>query len=150
MTVTYNHTGITVKDLDRAEAMFKELFGFETISRAPRDPDIISRVIGVPGARVEIAYMRSSTTTVELLSYSSPDDQTIYTPRPCDLGSMHVAFNVPNMAEALEKAARFDLELMGEVVIIDAGPNKGSNIAYLRSPSDSFVVELIQPALTGH
>lgn len=144
MSVTFNHTGITVKDLDHSIAMFEELFGLEMISRAPRDPAVISRIIGVPGARVEVAYMRGANTTLELLCYSSPDDCTIYWPRPCDLGSLHLAFNVPDMPLALEKTARFNLELMGEVVVIDAGPNKGSMIAYLRSPLDGLIIEIIQ------
>lgn len=145
MTVTFNHTGITVKDLDHSEAMFRDLFGFETISRAARDPQIISKVIGVEGAKVEIAYMRSSTTTVELLCYSAPDDQKYYAPRACDVGSLHLGFNVPDMDGALEKAKNYGLNLMGDVVIIDAGPNKGSRIAYLRDEIDGVVLELIQP-----
>lgn len=147
MSVTFNHTGITVKDLDHSEAMFRDLFGFETISRAARDPQIISKVIGVEGAKVEIAYMRSSTTTVELLCYSAPNDQETYTPRACDLGSLHLGFNVPDMDAALEKAKKYALNLMGDVVIIDAGPNKGSRIAYLRDSVDGVVLELIQPPL---
>ncbi|MGU3574975.1 VOC family protein [Brucellaceae bacterium C25G] len=145
MTVTFNHTGITVKDLDHSEAMFRDLFGFETISRAARDPQIISKVIGVEGAKVEIAYMRSSTTTVELLCYSAPDDLKNYAPRACDVGSLHLGFNVPDMDDALEKAKNYGLKLMGDVVIIDAGPNKGSRIAYLRDAIDGVVLELIQP-----
>lgn len=147
MSVTFNHTGITVKDLDHSEAMFRDLFGFETISRAARDPQIISKVIGVEGAEVEIAYMRSSTTTVELLCYSAPHDQKAYMPRACDLGSLHLGFNVPDIDAALEKAKKYALNLMGDVVIIDAGPNKGSRIAYLRDPVDGVVLELIQPPL---
>ena len=99
MPVTVNHTGITVHDLDRSEAMFRDLFGFESFSRASRDPAIISRVTGVPGAQVEIVYMRNGATNIELLCYSAPDDRQDYRPRPCDLGSLHIAVNVEDMDE---------------------------------------------------
>lgn len=144
MPVTLNHTGITVGDLDAAVRLFEDVFGFQVVSRAPRDPDIISRVIGVPGAQVEIAYMRNdSGATVELLAYSSPEDRRTYKPRPCDIGSLHLGFNVDDIDAVLAKLHRHNAELMRDVVVIDAGPNKGSRIAYLRNP-EGLVLELIQ------
>ncbi|MBD9375707.1 VOC family protein [Rhizobium sp. ARZ01] len=143
MSVTLNHTGITVGDLDRSIALFSDLFEFELVSRAPRDPDLISRVIGVPGARVEIAYMRNASGgTVELLAYSGPDERQAFAPRACDLGSLHLGFNV-DIDAALAKASKHGLEPMGEVIVIDAGPNQGARIAYLRNP-EGLVLELIQ------
>jgi catechol 2,3-dioxygenase-like lactoylglutathione lyase family enzyme len=146
MTVTVNHTGITVKDLDRSEAMFRELFGFETFSRAPRDPAIISAVIGVPNTKVEIVYMRNGATNIELLCYSGPDDRKDYRPRACDLGSLHMAVNVPDMDVALEKARAWPLEQVGKVIAIDQGPNTGSRIVYMRNPEDGLIIEMIQKA----
>lgn len=144
MPATLNHTGITVGDLDATVRLFEDVFGFQLISRAPRDPDIISRVIGVPGALVEIAYMRNDLgSTVELLAYSSPDNRRAYMPRACDIGSLHLGFNVDDIDAVLTKLHKHSVELMGEVVIIDAGPNKGSHIAYLRNP-EGLVLELIQ------
>lgn len=146
MSVTVNHTGITVHDLDRSEAMFRDLFGFETFSRAARDPAIISAVTGVPGAKVEIIYMRNGATNIELLCYSGPDDRKDYRPRPCDLGSLHIAVNVPDMDAALERALAWPLQQVGDVIEIDAGPNKGSRIVYMRNPDDGLIVEMIQKA----
>ncbi len=147
MSVTLNHTGVTVANLDRAEAMFRDLFGFETISRAPRAPELISRVIGVANAQVEIAYMRNGSATIELLCYSQPSDREDFRPRACDLGSVHLGFDVDDMDQALEQAAEWRLQMMGEEVVIDAGPNKGARIVYLRNPDDGLVLELIQRPL---
>ncbi len=146
MIITVNHTGITVKDLDRSEAMFRELFGFETFSRAPRDPAIISAVTGVPGARVEIVYMRNGATNIELLCYSGPEDRKDYRPRPCDLGSMHMAVNVTDMDTLLAKARAWPLAQVGEVIVIDQGPNTGSRIVYMRNPEDGLIIEVIEKA----
>ena len=144
MSVTFNHTGITVQDLDRSEAMFRDLFGFETISRAPRDPAIISRVVGIAGAKVEVTYMQLGETRLELLQYSGPDDRKDYRPRPCDLGSLHIAVNVDDIEEAAKRARQWPMEQMGDIVEIDAGPNKGLRIVYMRNPDDGLIIELIQ------
>lgn len=144
MAVTVNHTGITVKDLDRSEAMFRELFGFETFSRAPRDPAIISAVTGIAGATVEIAYMRNGPASIELLAYSVPDGNVDYRPRPCDFGSLHLAVNVTDMDAMLEKARAWPLDQVGEVTVIDQGPNTGSRIVYMRTPEEGLIVEIIE------
>lgn len=144
MSVTVNHTGITVKDLDRAEALFRDLFGFETYSRAPRDPAIISAVTGVAGAKVEIVYMRNGAANIELLCYSGPDGRLDHRPRPVDLGSLHMAVNVTGMDEMLRKARAWPLEQVGEVIVIDQGPNTGSRIVYFRTPEEGLIIEMIE------
>ncbi len=144
MPVSVNHTGITVKDLDRAEAIFRDLFGFETFSRAPRDPAVISAVTGVPGAAVEIVYMRNGAANIELLCYSGPDDRQDFRPRPVDLGSLHMAMNVSDMDEMLEKARAWPMEQVGEVIAIDQGPNTGSRIVYFRTPEEGLIIEMIE------
>lgn len=144
ITCTVNHTGITVRDLDRSIAMFCELFGFEMLDRSPRDPAIISAVTGVNGAEVDIAYVGKGGKRFELLAYSAPADAADLRPRPHDLGSLHIALNVEDMDAALEKALSWPLEHVGQEVQIDSGPNKGGRIIYLRTPEEGLIIELIQ------
>ena len=144
MPVTVNHTGITVHNLDRAVAMFTDLFGFEQFSRAPRDPAIITAVTGVPRAEVEIAYVRNGTTSIELLCYAGPADRADFRPRPCDLGSLHLAMNVTEMDAMLARARAWPLEQVGAVIVIDQGPNTGSRIVYMRSPEEGLIIEMIE------
>jgi|TARA_B110000971_G_scaffold164594_1_gene168469 catechol 2,3-dioxygenase-like lactoylglutathione lyase family enzyme len=144
MLITVNHTGITVKNLDRSEAMFRDLFGFKTFSRASRDPAIISAVTGVDGAEVEIVYMRNGAVDIELLCYSAPTRRHDHRPRPCDLGSLHIAMNVEDMDLALKNALSWPLEIIGKEVQIDAGPNTGARIIYMRNPEDGLIIEMIQ------
>lgn len=144
MPVTVNHTGITVHNLDHAVAMFGDLFGFELFSRAPRDPAIIAAVTGVAGAEVDIAYMRNGTTSIELLCYSGPTDRADFRPCPCDLGSLHMAMNVTDMDAMLAKARAWPMDQVGDVIVIDQGPNTGCRIVYMRSPEEGLIVELIE------
>lgn len=146
MTVTVNHTGITVADLDHSEAMFREFLGFHTLSRAARDPAMISGVIGVQGATVEVSYMRNGAATVELLCYSGPEARGDFRPRPCDLGSLHMGFDTEDLDDTIRRSKDWGLVQMGNVVIVSAGPNKGARIVYLRDPKDGLVIEFIQKA----
>lgn len=146
--VTVNHTGITVKDLDRSIAMFCELFGFEQIDRSSRDPAIISTVTGVAGAEVDIAYVRNGAARLELLAYSAPADAADLRPRPHDLGSLHLALNVTDMDALLERALAWPLVPVGKEVRIDAGPNEGARIIYLSTPEEGLIIELIQLPVT--
>lgn len=124
--------------------MFRDLFGFETFSRAPRDPAVISAVVGVPGAKVEIVYMRNGAANIELLCYSGPDDRKDYRPRPVDLGSLHMAVNVTDMDEMLEKVRAWPMEQVGDLIVIDQGPNTGSRIVYFRTPEEGLIIEMIE------
>lgn len=144
MAVTFNHTGITVRDLDRTEALLRDLFGFETISRAPRAPELIAAVIGVEGAEVEVVYMQNGATRLELLAYSAPADRADYRPRPCDLGSLHIAVNVDDFDAALARAKAWPLDQVGAPVQIDAGPNEGLRIVYVRTPDEGLIIEMIE------
>lgn len=144
MSVTVNHTGITVQNLDRSVALFGDLFGFEVFSRAPRDPAVIAAVTGVAGAQVEIAYIRNGTTSIELLCYSGPASRADFRPRPCDLGSLHMALNVTEMDKMLEKARAWPLEQVGDMIVIDQGPNTGCRIVYMRSPEEGLIIEMIE------
>jgi predicted enzyme related to lactoylglutathione lyase len=42
-----NHTSFTVSDLDRTIAFFRDAMGFEVTSKAPRDPAVVSKIIGI-------------------------------------------------------------------------------------------------------
>ena len=44
-----NHTSFTVSNLDRALGFFRDCLGFELVSKAPRDPALVSRITGVEG-----------------------------------------------------------------------------------------------------
>ena len=62
---------------------------------------------------------------------------------PCDVGFAHVAYDVDDIDAAIEAAASHDVHLIGEVAVIDQGPNAGGRVAYLRDP-DGVTIEFIQ------
>ena len=134
-----NHTSFTVSSLDRTIAFFRDCLGFDLVSRAPRDPGLVSRITGVPGAEVTIAFLRGPGHTVELSEYAAPAGRGKVEARPCDVGFAHLALNVDNVDAAVEAAAPFGVT----PVAIDQGPNRGRKVVYLRD-ADGVTVEFIE------
>jgi catechol 2,3-dioxygenase-like lactoylglutathione lyase family enzyme len=129
----FNHTGMIVTDLDRAIGFFRDLLGFEVLSRAPRDPALIGRMTGLPAPRIEIAYLQGPGHRVELIRYATNGIRGIEQPRVYDDGAAHIALDVDDVDAAVAAAAEHGVLPVGEIITIDAGPNKGRKVVYLQS-----------------
>lgn len=138
-----NHTSFTVSDLDRSVAFFTEALGFALLHRGPRDSAMIARVVGVPGADIEVAYVQGPGHRLELIEYKAPGDRGRVESRPCDAGFAHVAFDVDDIDAALAAAAAHGVEPLSEPQDLHTGPNKGGRVVYTRDP-DGVTVEFIQ------
>lgn len=138
-----NHTSFTVSDLDRSVGFFTEALGFELLHRGPRDPAMIARVVGVPGADIEVAYVQAPGHRLELIEYKAPANRERVESRPCDTGFAHIAFDVDDVDAALAAAARYRVEPVSEPQDLHTGPNKGGRVVYTRDP-DGVTVEFIQ------
>ena len=60
-----------------------------------------SRLMNVPGADIEIAYVRAPGHSLELIEYRAPASKSKVEARSCDTGAFHVAFDVDNLEAAL-------------------------------------------------
>ena len=138
-----NHTSFTVSDLDRSIAFFSEVLGFEMVNRALRDPKLISSITGVPGADIEVAYIQGPGHRLELIQYHGPSERSQVDSRPCDSGFAHVAYDVDDVDAAVAASALYQVLPIGEVTMIDKGPNAGRKVVYLRDP-DCVTIEYIE------
>jgi catechol 2,3-dioxygenase-like lactoylglutathione lyase family enzyme len=139
----FNHTGVIVTDLDRAVGFFRDLLGFEQLSRAPRDPALIGRMTGLPAPQVEIVYLQGPGHRVELIRYHTNGIRDVEQPCVYDDGSAHIAIDVDDVDAAVAAAAGHGLEPVGEIIAIDHGPNRGRKVVYLESPY-GLLIEFIQ------
>lgn len=139
----FNHTAFVVRDLDRTIGFFRDLLGFELISRAPRDGKIVGAMTDLAGIDIEIAHLDGFGHRIELILYKAPADRGGDMPRIVQDGSGHIALDVDDPEAAVDGAAAYGLRPVGEIVTIDAGPNKGRMVVYLQS-EDGLSVEFIQ------
>lgn len=138
-----NHTSFTVSNLERSIGFFRDCLGFEVTSKAPRDPALVSRITGVAGADMMIAFLKAPGHTIELIEYRTPADKGAVKARPCDTGFAHLAFNVDDAAAALAAAEHYGVRPISAPVTIDQGPNRGRKVVYLRD-WDGITIELIE------
>ena len=138
-----NHTSFTVSNLDSIIGFFCNELGFNLLSRAPRDPQIIEKVTGVNGAEVEIAFVQGPGHRIELIQYLGPADRGKIESRPCDVGFSHLAYDVDNVDAAIAVARSYSFKPLGNPITIDKGPNTGSRVVYLRN-NDGISIEFIE------
>jgi catechol 2,3-dioxygenase-like lactoylglutathione lyase family enzyme len=140
-----NHTSFTVSNLERSVGFFRDCLGFELVSKAPRDPALVSRITGVEGADTVIAYLKGPGHSLELIEYRAPASKGAVKARPCDTGFAHVAFNVDDAAAAVAAVQRYGVRPIAPPVTIDQGPNKGRKVVYVRD-WDGVTIEFIEVA----
>ena len=138
-----NHTSFPVSNLDRTVAFWRDCLGFELVSKAPRDPALVSRITGVEGADMMIAFLKAPGHTIELIEYRAPASKGAVKARPCDTGFAHVAFNVDDAAAAVAAVERYGVKPVAAPVTIDQGPNKGRKVVYVRD-WDGVTIEFIE------
>ena len=143
--IATDHTGITVANLERSLAFWRDVLGFEPSHRAHHTGDLAGEVTGVPGAEILLAVLKGYGHKIELLEYLAPSDRKHIYLRPCDVGSVHVALTVDNLDAVLSAIAASGWKAAGKPQTLKTGPNAGKRVVYVRDP-DGTIIEFMQPA----
>ena len=142
--ISADHTGITVSNLEQSLAFWENVLGFELSHRAHQTAELASEITGVAGAEISIAVVKApGGHKVELLEYLAPPDRKHVDLRPCDVGSVHVAFTVDNLDAVLNAIAASGWKAAGKPQTLTTGPNAGKRVVYVRDP-DGTTIELMQ------
>ena len=142
----FDHVGVTVRDLDRSLAFYRDLLGLEVLRRRDRfKAQHVQRLVGLPGAELSVAMLAvPGGAKIELVQYHEPEGADIIA-APCDRGGVHFALLV-NDIHALKAALEAKgVAFVSEPQCAPSGPVQGTYFVYCRDP-DGAIVELIQPA----
>jgi glyoxylase I family protein len=144
--IAADHTGITVSNLERSLAFWRDVLGFEFSHRAHQTGQLAEEITGVKGAELKLAVVKTpSGHKIELLQYVAPADRKKDVDLwPCDVGHVHVALTVENLDAILEKIAASGWKAAGEPQKLTAGPNAGKRVIYVRDP-DGTTIEFMEP-----
>jgi catechol 2,3-dioxygenase-like lactoylglutathione lyase family enzyme len=144
--VAADHTGITVSNLERSLAFWRDVLGFELSHQAHQTGELASEITGVAGAEISLAVLKAPGHKIELLEYLAPPDRKQHVDlRPCDVGSAHVALTVDDLDAVLDTIAASGWKAPGEPQTLKTGPNAGNRVVYVRDP-DGTTIEFMQPA----
>jgi len=143
--IAADHTGFTVINIERSLTFWRDVLGFELSHRAHHTGDLACEVTGVPGADISLAVLKAPGHKMELLEYHAPPERKRVNLRPCDVGSVHVAFIVENLDAILSAIAASGWRTAGNPQTLKTGPNAGRRVVYVRDP-DGTTIELMQPS----
>ena len=141
--ISADHTGITVSNLERSLAFWRDVLGFELSHRPHQTGELASEITGVAGAEILIAVLKGYGHKIELLEYLAPADRKRVALRPCDVGSVHVAFTVDNLDAILNTITASGWKAAGTPQTITVGPNTGKRVVYVRDP-DGTTIEFME------
>ena len=144
--IAADHTGITVSDLERSLAFWRDILGFEYSHSAHQTGERVEQITGVKGSELKLAVLRTpSGHKIELLQYLAPADRKQRNDlRPCDLGHAHIALVVDDLDAILEKMSRSGWKVAGKPQTLTVGPNAGKRVIYVRDP-DGTTIEFMTP-----
>lgn len=140
-TPRFDHVGVTVADLDGAIAFFTGL-GLEVDGRMFVEGEFLDTVIGIPGARTEIAMLRppGGGTALELSTFVRPDHEAgAPDAMATRVGLRNVCFEVEDLHGTLARLADEGFGLVGGV-----GQHEDIWLmAYVRGP-EGIIVSLAE------
>ncbi len=139
-----HHVGLTVKDLDKSLAWYRQMFGVEPVFVTYAEGEQLSAAVGVPGAKLSFAFLRFGETDVELLSYNNDRDEN-FSRRNCDVGSPHLCILVDDIDASYRDLKAKGVEFFAEPLHIEGGPLDGCSFVYFRDP-DGITLELFEEA----
>jgi catechol 2,3-dioxygenase-like lactoylglutathione lyase family enzyme len=131
--VSADHTGITVSNLERSLAFWRDVLGFQLSHTAHQTGALATEITGVEGAEIKLAVLKApGAHKIELLEYFAPVDRKRTNLRPCDVGSVHVVLLVEDLNAALDRIAVSGWKTAGQPQILTKGPNAGKRVVYVR------------------
>jgi lactoylglutathione lyase len=145
MIVSLHHTGLTVSDLDRSLAFYRDAVGLEVVMQQEKEGGYLAEITGYPDAHVRMAHLAAPDgQRLELFEYVTPRGRE-RPGEPKDVGITHVCLVVADVHEAYARLVAAGAEPFSEPVLVDTGANAGAWGLYVRDP-DGIVLELLQPA----
>lgn len=145
MITAMNHTSFTVSNLQNSIDFYQNVLGLELVSLAERDEEFSSAVTGIEGAKLNIAYVKASNCSIELIEYIGAQGVRLDTATN-NIGSAHICFNVRDFDQWITRMKQNHVRFRGEICYVPAGPNKGKRVCYAMD-NDGNNLEFIEERL---
>jgi catechol 2,3-dioxygenase-like lactoylglutathione lyase family enzyme len=141
----FGHVNVTGADWRRLAAFYADLFGLELVppERDYRGPDL-DAATGIEGAHLEGAHVRlpghgGDGPTLEIYQYEAVEPGR--PPRPDRAGWGHIAFQVPDVPEALQACLDAGGGRLGDIVTLTTSDGRHVTWCYATDP-DGNILEL--------
>lgn len=143
------HIGLTVSDLDRSVAFYRDVLGLSYIGEMAMEGPETEKLFGRPGCQARVAYLNGSPDSqmppVELIQFVGQP----FEKKPGDLFCTSISelcFLSSDIDDDYKRLSQAGVEFLSEPQTFDStkyGFGK-SRAVYLRDP-DGIILELLQP-----
>src|SRR2546423_11479199 len=125
-SLSANHVGLTVRDLGRFIAFYRDQLGFNVAyERGEVTAEYMPRLVGTAGARLKIAGVDIPGLHLDLIEYLAPASSTTAGGPTSDVGNVHIGFTVDDLWAAYRELSERGVRFKSEPVSPTMGPNKG-------------------------
>jgi catechol 2,3-dioxygenase-like lactoylglutathione lyase family enzyme len=141
---TIDHFAITVSDLDRSLAFYRDLLGLQVVERHRLEGEGISKMAGKAGVVMNVVRLVAPETDgilLDLQQYLSPPGH-VSTAKLGDVAHSHLCFGIPNLREAYQELKAKGVQFVSEPVSFDLDFGI-VHVVFLQDP-DGFIIELVQ------
>ena len=145
MITTTNHLSITVKDLDKVIAFFRDVMEVDNIwPEYSYQGPMIDKLIGFSGTHIRVAKVETPNLIIEFIQYLSPAGREL-NGETNDVGCPHIGFEIEDIDYAYEKLSKNGVRFKSPPVLItsESSPMKGWKAAYCVGP-ENINLELMQ------
>lgn len=138
----YAHTNLIARDWQKLSQFYQVVFNCVPLSpRRNQSGDWIDKITGVAGAHIQGEHLLlpgygDNGPTLEVYSYDSMVEHGLTTPN--SLGLTHLAFEVHDVRQLVDKLLSHGGSLVGEIVSQDYGDKIGT-LVYARDPEGNIV-----------
>lgn len=140
MLTSVAHTAISVADMNRSLAFYRDLLGLRVEMDVESTSKKLGVIVGLADARARIVMLDAGNQRIELFQYREPVGKALPAgSRQCDNGLTHIAFNVTDLDGLREELIRHGVAFYGEPQTL-GGEMK---VVYLKDP-DGVTLELMQ------
>ncbi len=121
MFTRLDHVAISVKDMSKCIAFYRDVIGMEKVFDRHFDVGM-AKLIGIEGTKVHIVHMALGDMVIELFDYEYPEGRERRADaRQSDYGLTHIGFMVKDFWETYRHLVDRGVEFLGEALEIRPG-----------------------------
>jgi len=137
MDPTAHHFAVTVADLDRAVAFYRDVLELDVRNRFSVGGDAFATGVDVDGASADFAHMDAGDARIELVEYD-PEGDTRTNGQLNQPGATHLGLSVTDL-DSVYAGLPENVETLSEPQTTESG----TRILFLRDP-DGTLIELLE------
>ncbi len=141
MTLGVRHTGIVVQDIDKSILFWTDVLNFRIVSDNLETGNFIEHLLDMPNIKVRTVKMvAADNSMVELLWFPEIRDSETWNGTFTSTGLTHVALNVKNITEVIEKISKLNYKTINGAKKSD---ENNVTVAFITGP-EKLLIELVQ------